>query len=161
MGWGAAGGRQDHKEVLVPLTIKQIKIWRGEVENKPGVLAQTLEPLAAAGVDLQVLMGYRYRGTDNKAAVEAYPVSGKKAAAAAASVGLGGSEIPILLVQGDNKPGLGYAIARAIADAGINIGFIVAQVVGRKYSAVIGLETDAEAKKVSQIIRKVAAKRKK
>jgi hypothetical protein len=35
-------------------------------------------------------------------------------------------------VEGDNKPGLGHAIAQAIADAKINLNFLVAQVIGRR-----------------------------
>jgi hypothetical protein len=47
-----------------------------------------------------------------------------------------------LVVEGDNRPGLGHAIAKAIGDAGINISFVMAQVVGRRYSAVFGLENE-------------------
>ena len=102
--------------------IKHITLWRSEVENKPGILARTLEPLAAAHTDLEVVMGYRYPGTGEKAAIELYPVTGKKAVAAAKAMGLAGSGIPTLLVTGDNKVGLGHLVAKAIADAGINLG---------------------------------------
>src|SRR5438876_6928500 len=61
--------------------IKRITLWRAEVENKPGVLARTLEPLAGAGWDLELVMGYPETG--DKAAIEIYPVAGKKAVAAA------------------------------------------------------------------------------
>jgi len=37
----------------MPLRVRPITLWRAEVDNQPGVLAQTLEPLAAAGADLQ------------------------------------------------------------------------------------------------------------
>jgi hypothetical protein len=43
---------------------------------------------------------------------------GKKAKTAAQKAGLAVSPIPILLVEGDNKPGLGAAIGEALADAG-------------------------------------------
>ncbi len=39
------------------------------------------------------------------------------------------------------------AISQAIADAGINMDFVVAQVVGRKYSAIFGFESEADATK--------------
>jgi len=143
----------------MPVTVKHITLWRSEVENRAGVLAQTLAPLAATGADLQIVMGYRYPGADNKAAIEVYPISGKKLSTAAANASLASSAIPTLLVEGDNKPGLGHAIAQAIADAGINLGFIVAQVVGRKYAAVIGFETEPDAKKAAQLIKKVTVKK--
>ena len=70
-------------------------------------------------------------------------VSGKKSAAAAQTAGLAPSSISTLLVEGDNRPGLGHAIAKAIGDAGINVSFVIAQVVGRRYSALFGFENAA------------------
>jgi len=54
-------------------------------------------------------------------------IAGKKASAAAAEAGLSASSIPTLLVEGDDKPGLGFAIAQAIAWARVNMTFFVAQ----------------------------------
>jgi hypothetical protein len=138
------------------VTVKKVTLWRGEVENKPGVLQSVLAPLAGAGVDLQVVMGYRYPGDEDKAAIEAYPVSGRKATLAAKKAGLVASTIPTLLAEGDNKPGLGAAIAAAIAEAGINMAFLVAQVIGGKFSAVIGFDDAAESSKAVTLIKKVA-----
>lgn len=145
----------------MPVTVKHITLWRTEVANQPGLLAQTLAPMAAAGADLQIVMGYRYPGAGDKAAIEVYPVSGKKLSAAASGAGLKDSAIPTLLVEGDNKPALGQAIAQAMAAAGINLSFIVAQVIGRKYAAVIGFENAADAKKGAQIVKKAAVKKRK
>lgn len=139
----------------MPVSVKKITLWRAEIDNMPGTLAATLAPLAAAGADLQVVMGYRIPGRESKAVVEVYPVTGKKVTAAAQSAGLGGVEFPALLVQGDNEPGLGHKLSQAIADAGINLSFFVAQVIEGRYSAVIGLDNDEDAKKVASIARKV------
>jgi len=144
----------------MPVTVKNISLWRKEVENKTGVLAQTLEPLAKAGADLHVVMGYRYPGDESKAVVELYPISSKKSIAAAQQAGLSASTIPTLLVEGDNKPGLGCAIAQAIADAGVNLSFLVTQVIGRKYSAVIGFANDEDANRATALIKKATSKRK-
>jgi hypothetical protein len=142
-------------------TVKTIKLWRSEVENKPGVLAGTLEPLANAGADLHVVMAYRYPGNESKAAIELYPVAGKKATAAAQSAGLSAAPISVLLVEGDNKPGLGHAIAKAMSDAGINTAFLVAQTIGKRYSAVVGFETDEDTRRAAALIRKAVAGKKK
>jgi hypothetical protein len=103
-------------------------------------------------------MGYRYPGQEQKAAIELYPVAGKKMIEAAQAKGLSGSAIPALLVEGDNKAGLGHAIAQSIAEAGINLTFLVAQVLGRKYSAVIGFETEDDSKKASARIKLTGSK---
>ena len=137
------------------VTVKSITIWRQEVENQPGRLAQTLVPLAAAGANLQVLMGYRIPGHEGQAVIELYPVSGKRMTSAAKAAGLAPAGIPSLLVQGDDKPGLGLLFADAMKDVGINFSFLVSQVVGRKFSAVMGFEGEAAAKQAAAIIRKV------
>ncbi len=66
------------------------------------------------------------------------------------------SALPPRVVKGDNKPGLGHTIAKAVGDAGINMAFIVAQVVGRKYSAVFGFENESDANKAAALIKEAA-----
>jgi len=138
----------------VPVTVKRILLWRKEAENRTGVLAEALEPFAKAKADLQVVMGYRYPDAENKCAIEISPVKGNKLTASAQVAGLTPSSIPTLLVEGDNKAGLGHAITKAIADAGVNLSFLVAQVIGRRYSAVIGFENEADAEKAGALIKR-------
>ena len=64
------------------------------------------------------------------------------------------------LVEGDNRPSLGHAISLAFADAGINMDFVVGQVVGKKDSAIFGFDTEEDATKSTALIRKAAAGKK-
>src|SRR4029434_10193552 len=136
-------------------------LWRKEVENRTGILANALAPLANAGTDIHVVMAFRFPGKESNAAIELYPVTGRKSVTAAQEAGFSASAIPALLVEGDNRAGLGYATAQAIGGAGINMDFLVAQVVGRKYSAVFGFESEADASKGAAVIRKATAAKKK
>jgi hypothetical protein len=140
------------------VTVKKAILWRREVDNHPGMLAVTLQPLSEAGADLQVVMAYRYPGGENKAAIELHPVSGKKSVAAAQTAGLAPSSISTLRVEGDNRAGLGHAIAKAIGDAGINMSFVMAQVVGRRYSALFGFENDAYVSKAATLLERAMAR---
>jgi len=140
------------------VTVKRITLWRADVEDRPGTLARTLEPLAEAGADLRVVMGYRMPQTPERSAIELHPVSGKRATAAAQQAGLAASDIPCLLVEGDNRPGLGAAMARGLGDAGINIAFLIAQVIGRKFTAVVGFADEAAAGAATKVIKTAAAK---
>ena len=143
------------------VTVKSISLWRKEVENQVGTLARTLEPVTRGGANLRVLMGYRYPGEGTRAAIELYPIAGKKVTAGASEAGLSASTIPTLLVEGDDRPGLGLAIAQAISGAGINMTFFVAQGVGRRFSAVLGFGSEADAKTATPLIKKaIASKRK-
>jgi hypothetical protein len=143
----------------MPVKVKKITLWRKELENRTGTLAETLDPVAKAGADLQVVMGYCYPGDRTKAAVELFPVANKKATAAAQGAGLAPAGIPALHVEGDNRAGLGHSITRALSDSGVNLDFLVAQVIGRKFSAVIGFENDADAEKASALIKKATKKK--
>jgi hypothetical protein len=142
------------------VTVKKIVLWRKEVENRAGILANALAPIAHAGTDIHVVMAYRFPGQESEAAIELYPVAGKKSIIAAKEAGFSASGLPALLVEGDNRAGLGYSTAQAIADAGISMDFVVAQVVGKKYSAVFGFESDEDAAKCAAIIRKSAVAKK-
>jgi hypothetical protein len=139
----------------MPVTVKNVTIWRKEVDNKPGELAATLAPLVKAGANLKVLMGYRLPGEEGKAAIEVYPVAGAKATRAAAAAGLTKSAIPALYVEGADRHGLGSSLAEALAAAGININFLVMQAVGRKYAAVWGFGSQEEARKAAALIRRI------
>ncbi len=104
-------------------------------------------------------MGYREPG-EAQAVVELYPVATKKVAAALMGKGLRPAGIPSLLVSGDNRPGLGHAMARALGEAGLNLSFLVAQTAGRKFSAVFGFATEADATRAVTLIKKAAAAKK-
>ncbi len=142
------------------LTFKAITLWRREIENRPGELAGVLQPLAAARADVQVLMAYRFPGDESRGAVELFPVTGRKATAAARDAGLTPAEdVPALLVQGPNRAGIGAQTSRAIADAGINLAFLVAQTIGRQFSAVYGFDNNVDRDRALKLLKKSSAKR--
>lgn len=141
------------------VTVRPITLWRRELQDRPGALADSLAPLTEAAVDVRILMAYRFPGEPGRAAVELFPITGKRATAAADQAGFGASAIPALLVEGDDSPGLGHRISRAIADAGINMDFVIAQVIGRKFSAVFGFADPQGARSAVAIIKKGSAAR--
>jgi hypothetical protein len=147
------------KEPDMPLAVRKITLWRGKIPHRPGALAEVLEPVAARGANLEILMGYREPGSLD-AVVELWPVSGRKMSETVEGAGLAPSAIPTLLVNGPNRPGLGHTIARALAENGINVAFLVAQAVGRRYSAVFGFESDVDASRAAKVVRAAAALRK-
>jgi hypothetical protein len=135
------------------IRIRKLTLWRTEVPHRPGALATLLDPLAAAGADLQVVMGYRLPGDKSRAVVEVAPINSRRPALAAERAGLVPGGAPTLQVLGDNRPGLANRIARALADSHVNVVFLVAQVVGKRYSAVFGFEGEADLDKAADRIR--------
>ena len=137
----------------MPLKVEKVALWCGEIEDKPGALAKVLEPLAQAGVDLQVVMAERNPAKAGFGVVYLGPVKGRKAMDAAKSVGLSEATTPVVLrIEGPNKPGLGHLMTSALAEAGINLSFVGAAVLGNRFVAFFAFDSDADARKASRIL---------
>jgi hypothetical protein len=141
--------------LFMALTVKKVTLWRAEVAHQAGRLADILEPLAKAGANLRVVMGYAFPSAPGGAAIEVSPISGKKVTAAATAVGLSPSPIACLLVEGNDRLGLGADMARVIGRAGLNISFLMAETVGRKFSALFGFESEGDANAAAKAIKAV------
>jgi hypothetical protein len=153
---GANWRTKQRGDEVMAVRVKPITLWRTEVDNQAGALAATLEPLAEARADLQAVMGYRLPGDRARAAIEVYPVSGARATSAAQAAGLGESRISALHIEGDNRPGVGHAIARALGDAGINMDFLIGLVCGGRHATVIGFDSAADADRAVPLIKSAA-----
>lgn len=139
--------------VNMPLKVQKVALWSGEIEDKPGTLAKVLEPFAQAKVDLQVVLVERNPAKANFGVVYLGPVKGKKATEAAKSVGFSEVSTPVVLrIEGQNKPGLGHLMTNALTEAGINLSFVKASVLGNKFVAFFAFDNDADAKKASRIL---------
>ena len=53
---------------------------------------------------------------------------------------------------------MGHAIGPAIAEVGINVAFLVAQVIGAQFSTVMGFADEAASKQATAIIKKAVKK---
>jgi hypothetical protein len=131
---------------IVPIRVKKVVVWRTEVENRPGTMARALEPLAEQALDL--VIGY------DGAVIDIAPVIGKKARTAARSAGFKPLPTSMILIEGRNHPGVCFIATRALGDAGISMDSVVAQVVGKKYQALFGFGSDADARSAASAIKK-------
>ena len=139
------------------VTVKKAVLWRREVANRPGTLAETLKPLAEAGVNLEVVLGYTCAGDLERSAVEVYPIAGDEAQDAARLAGLAPAErVTCLVVQGNDRIGLGRKVAEALAAAGINIHFVMVQTSGKKYTALFGFKNDIDAEKAILVVKRAS-----
>lgn len=142
------------------MTIKNAQLWVLHGNDRKGMLADALAPLAAAGANLRIVMAYRHPGQPDRAAVEVFPIE-SAAEAAARKAGFEPSKTPCLLVEGEDRKGLGAEMSRAISEAGVSMAFLMAETVGRRFSAAIGFasaEDAAAASKKIEALRKPAKK---
>jgi len=138
--------------------VKRATLWCTETPNTPGTLGAKLGPLADSNVDLDLVMGYSHPDKVH-ATIEVYPVSGTRAQRAARAAGFSKASFPCLTVTGPNRVGLGRDIAAALAEAGININFFIAQVIGKQYTGMFSFEAESEADLAVKIIRAATRRR--
>ncbi len=134
------------------ISVKRVVVWRTVVENQPGTMARALEALSKQMLEL--VIGY------DGAVIDIAPVVGRKAIAAAKRAGFEPRPTAMILVEGEDRPGVVFAATRAFGAAGISMDSVVAQVAGKKFQALFGFTSDADAKRAASVIKKaVAAKR--
>ncbi|HEY9754548.1 MAG TPA: hypothetical protein V6C97_05290 [Oculatellaceae cyanobacterium] len=135
------------------LDIRRGQLWRKEIENKPGMFADALEPFSKQSLNLQIVMGYAKSTDQTKGAVEIYPVTDANYVQCAEAAGLKRmAEATCLIVEGEDKPGIAYAIAKVIADAGINMHFAMCQSVDKQFQACFGFASEADADQAEKAI---------
>jgi len=69
-------------------------------------LSATLAPLTSAGADLEVVKVYGLASDQSKAAIEVYPIVGKKITAVAKAAGLSAVPTPVAKESTDSSPPL-------------------------------------------------------
>jgi len=130
--------------MAVELSVKSVQLWVYMGADRRGFLADALEPLAAAGADLEIVMAYRFAGKVDRAAVEVFPIEGKAQEEAARKAGFETSKTPCLWVEGDDRRGLAARMSKAVSDAGVSMTFQMAQRVGRKFATALGFANDQD-----------------
>ena len=138
------------------LRVRRGYLWRKEIDNQPGTFAQALEPFSKAGQNLQIVMGYAKGVGHAKGAIEIFPVTDSKTIESAKEAGLQEmSEATCLIVEGEDRAGIAYDIAKAISALGINLHFAMCQSVDKQFQGCFGFSTDAEASKAQASIEKL------
>jgi hypothetical protein len=145
---------------IMAYTVSKLDVWTGQIDDRVGGLAATLEPLANAGVDLEFVIARRKAHLPGKGIVFLGGVSGARATKAAAAGGLAkATDVVGLRVEGPNKPGDCYRVTRRLAEAGINLRGLAASVIGNKYVIILGFDSAADAGKAARLLRTAARKR--
>src|SRR2546421_1219817 len=138
---------------FMALKINKVEVWAGDLRDVPGGLASVLERLSEAGAKLQCVIARRRDDQIGAGKVFVTPISGSKVQQAASAVGLQPANIGTLRVEGSDAAGLGARMMRAIGDAGINVRGVSAAVIGGKFVAYIGLDSDADATAAAAALR--------
>ena len=135
--------------------INKVDVWAGEIADRPGGLAGTLEGLQDAGVNLEFLVARRAPDKPGTGVVFVTPVKGAKQKSAAGAAGLQTTDsLHSVRVEGPDRPGLGSKMTRALAEAGINLRGISAAAMGRRAITYFAFDSAADANNAIRVLRK-------
>ncbi|MBE3096472.1 MAG: ACT domain-containing protein [Planctomycetes bacterium] len=138
------------------LKVSRVDTWAATIEDRPGGLAGKLEALAAGGANLEMVIARRTHDKPGMGVVFVAPIKGARATRAAAAAGFAkAASLHSLRAEGPDRPGLGAAITRALAEAGINLRGLTAAAISRKCVVYLAIDTAEDAARAAGILRKV------
>ena len=118
-------------------------VWAAKIEDRPAGLAEKIEPLAAAGANLEMVLARRAPEQPGKGVVFVCPLQGVRQCRAAVNHGfLRTNGLHSVRIEGADAPGLATQLTRALAKAGINLRGFSATAVGRRFVAYLALDDE-------------------
>ncbi len=136
------------------MEINRTNVWVVNILDQPGALAEKLEALAQADIDLEFINARRAHDKPGYGLVYVLSIKGAHQIRAARKAGfeIAKSLHGISIVTG-NKPGFSSELARLIAKAGVNIRAFSAASFNNQAIFYIALDSDADATKVINLLK--------
>lgn len=137
------------------LKINRVETWVAAVDDRAGGVADKLEPLARAGVNLEFAFGRRTPEQPGKGVLFVYPVKGAKALRAAREAGFAKpTDIVFVRIEGADQPGASSRMTRALANAAISFRAFSASAIGKKFVAFLAVDSADDAAKAASALKK-------
>jgi hypothetical protein len=142
----------------MPLNIRRVQAWSGEIPDRPGAAAAKLEALTRAGAELEFLFTRPNPNKLDTSVIFLAPITGPEQMQAARDAGLGPAlDVAILWVEGDQRPGISYEVMSRLAIAGINLRGISISSIGRRFAAWLAFDSADTATMGLQILATIDA----
>lgn len=139
------------------LNVKQTDVWAATIDDRPGGLHEKLAALGEAGANLEFVISRRTPEQPGKGVVFVTPIKGAKQTKAAHAAGFKKSDgMHSVRVEGTDKPGVGAAMTKALADAGINLRGVSGAAFGRRFVGYLALDRPEDAAKALSVLKKLS-----
>lgn len=138
------------------MNVSRVDVWAASIEDKPGGLAEKLTALAEAGAQLEFLVARRAPEKPGTGVVFLTPLKGAGQTRAAKKLGFEKTDsLHSVRIETADKPGLAAEIARALAEAGINLRGMSAAAIGDRCIAHVAMDDPADAAKAVRILKRL------
>jgi len=138
------------------LEATRVPVWAAAIDDQPAALAQKLEALTEAGADLEFILARRAPDDPGQGVVFVSQLKGRKQLKAAAEAGFCRTDaLHSIRIVGKDRPGIGTAITRAVAELGVNLRGYSGSVIGSRFIGYVALDDVDETAKVVRVLRKL------
>ena len=128
------------------IRITRVEVWTGEIPDRPGAAAATLEAMNRAGADLKYVFSRPDPTKPDTGVIFLAPVSGPRQEEAARAAGLAPTrDSAMLCIEGDDRPGLGSQIMSWLAVAGINLRGLSMSALDNRFAAYLAFDSPESA----------------
>jgi len=132
--------------------VSRVDVWAASIKDRPGTLAEKLEALAQADVDLEFAIARRVKpGTG---VVFVTPIKGPRQIRAARKAGFEKTKsLHGIRVATGNKPGFGAEMTLRLADAGINLRGLTGAAIGNRAIFHLAFDSSDDARKAMRLLK--------
>jgi len=125
----------------MPLQVRRVQAWCGEMPDRPGAASAKLAFLNEAGADLEFIFTRPNPIKPDTSVMFLAPITGPEQMQAARKAELGPAlDVAMLCVEGDARPGISYDIMSKLAIAGINLRGIALSHLGKRFAAYLAFD---------------------
>ncbi len=135
------------------MDISRVDVWAANTEDRPGGLAEKLDALAQADIDLEFVNARRAPDQPGQGVVFVMPIKGARQVRAAKKAGFEKTKsLHGIRIATGNKPGFSADLSREIADAGINLRAFSGASISNRAIFYLAFDSDADVNKVLRLI---------
>ena len=136
------------------LTTTHVDLWSTEIDDTPGGLARTLRAIAEFGAELDYVTASRHPQKPGKGLLWVSSIAKRAPLDRVTDVGLHHADERVLLkVEGHDAPGLGAKLAKAIAEAGVSMKGLSADVRDQRFACYIEFDQAQDRDKAEAAIK--------
>ena len=133
--------------------VNHVDVWAASIKDRPGGLAEKLDVLAQANVDLEFIIARR-SSKSGTGVVFVAPIKGPRQIRAAKKIGFEKTKsLHAIRIATGNKPGFSSELTKKITEADINLRGFSGATIGNRAVIYLGFDSDKDAGKIIRLLK--------
>jgi len=134
--------------------VSHVDVWAASMDDRPGALAEKLDALAQADIDLEFIIARRAPDKPGTGVVFVTPIKGPRQIRAARKAGFEKTRsLHGLRVATGNKPGFGAELTMRLGNAGINLRGLSGAAIGNRAIFHLAFDSSEDANKAKRLLK--------